>query len=447
MGTYVWNTNETTAGITVTTTGTYTVTITGTNGCTATATSVITGSTIPPIAVASNSGPVCEGSTINLSVNPNLPIGVTATYFWTGGAGTATTQNPSIKTMTPAKTGIYTVTVTYSNGCTATATTVLALNPKPTINSVVSNCAAGSATITVNATGTGLTYSIGGAPQTSNIFTSVANGTYTVTVTNSTGCTAKSTISVFCATCPIPLASNNGPVCAGGSINLMVAPNLPLGVTATYYWSGPGGTATIQNPTIANAAPNKAGIYTVTVTYSNGCTATASTIVTLSPSISGIILGPSSFCTGGSAVLTASGGGTYVWSTSATSAAITITTAGTYVVTITNGTGCRRISRTVTTTACKEIDEFAQQQNLSVTPNPFAERATIEFMTNSTGRTNVKVYSMEGKEVAILYNANTQAGEIYQVTLDGTNLPSGMYFVEMTNANGKKMLIKAMISY
>ena len=69
------------------------------------------------------------------------------------------------------------------------------------------------------------------------------------------------------------------------------------------------------------------------------------------------------------------------------------------------------------------------------------------FMTNSTGHTSIKVYSMEGKEVAMLYNANTQAGEIYQVTLDGSNLPSGMYFVEMTNANGKKMLVKAMISY
>jgi hypothetical protein len=86
-------------------------------------------------------------------------------------------------------------------------------------------------------------------------------------------------------------------------------------------------------------------------------------------------------------------------------------------------------------------------ETLLVTPNPFATQATIEFMTNSTGNTRINVYSIEGRQVANLYNANTQAGEIYQVTLDGTNLPSGMYFVEMTNANGKKMLVKAMISY
>jgi hypothetical protein len=201
----------------------------------------------------------------------------------------------------------------------------------------------------------------------------------------------------------------------------------------------------LQNPTITNATPSKAGVYTVTVTYSNGCIATASTTVTLSPSITGTILGPSSFCTGGSALLTATGGGTYVWSTSATSASITITTAGTYVVTITNGLGCRRVSRTVTTTTCKNTTA-TMPETLLVTPNPFATRATIEFMTNSNGHTNINVYSIDGRQLATLYNANTQAGEIYQVTLDGANLPNGMYFVEMTNANGKKTLVKAMIS-
>jgi hypothetical protein len=380
-----------------------------------------------------------------MNVNPNLPVGVTATYFWSGPAGTATIQSPSIKTMTPAKTGLYTVTVTYSNGCTATATTTLVMNPKPVISSVASTCVAGSGRVTVNATGTGLSYNIGTGSQTSNVFNGLANGTYTVMVTGTNGCAATVNVTVNCSACPTAVASSNSPICTGGNILLSVNPNLPLGVTATYLWSGPGGTATLQNPTITNATPSKAGVYTVTVTYSNGCIATASTTVTLSPSITGTILGPSSFCTGGSALLTATGGGTYVWSTSATSASITITTAGTYVVTITNGLGCRRVSRTVTTTTCKNTTA-TMPETLLVTPNPFATRATIEFMTNSNGHTNINVYSIDGRQLATLYNANTQAGEIYQVTLDGANLPNGMYFVEMTNANGKKTLVKAMIS-
>jgi hypothetical protein len=446
-GTYLWGDASTGATRTVTTAGTYTVTVTGTNGCTATATAVVTGVAGVSIATASNSGPACEGQAITLSVNPNLTVGVTATYLWAGGAGTATTQNPSINNMISVKAGLYTVTVTYNNGCTTTATTTLVMNPKPVITSVTSTCVAGAANITVNATGTGLTYNIGTGPQSSNVFNGVANGTYTVIVTNSTGCTAKSAvISVFCATCPTITASNNGPACAGGNLLLSVNPALPNGVTATYFWNGPGGIATIQNPTITNFSPGKAGVYTVTVTYSNGCTATASTTATIAPSIAGSVVGPNSFCTGGSAVLTATGGLNYVWSTSATTPAITVTTAGTYVVTITNGPGCKRVSRTVTTTTCKDEDELSQMQSLSVTPNPFAGRATIEFMTNSNGHTSINVYSIDGRMLATLYNANTQAGEIYQVTLDGANLPNGMYFVEMTNANGKKMLVKAVLS-
>jgi len=79
-------------------------------------------------------------------------------------------------------------------------------------------------------------------------------------------------------------------------------------------------------------------------------------------------------------------------------------------------------------------------------PNPFAGKAIVEFTVNATGNTTVNVFSMDGKQVATLYNANAKAGETYQVNLDGTILPSGLYFVEMTNANGKKMLTKAMVS-
>jgi alpha-tubulin suppressor-like RCC1 family protein len=429
----------------VSTAGAYTVTVTGSNGCTATATTVVIGSSTPPTATASNNGHVCEGGTATLSVNPNLPVGVTATYAWSGPAGTASTQNPNIPNMAPSKTGLYTVTVTYSNGCTATATTVLAINPKPVVSSVVGNCVSGIGRITVNATGTGLTYNRGTGAQTNNVFIGVANGTYMVTITNAIGCTATAKVTVNCAVCPTVVANSNSPVCTGGNIMLSVNPNLPVGVTATYSWSGPGGTATLQNPTISNATPTKAGIYTVTVTYSNGCTATASTTATMAPSIAGSIIGSSTFCIGGSAVLTATGGLNYVWSTSATTPSITITTAGTYVVTITNGLGCKRVSKTVTTTTCKNTTA-TMPETLLVTPNPFATRATIEFMTNSNGHTSINVYSIDGKQLATLYNANTQAGEIYQVTLDGANLPRGMYFVEMTNANGKKTLVKAVLS-
>ncbi|MBK9461009.1 MAG: hypothetical protein IPN94_16670 [Sphingobacteriales bacterium] len=187
-----------------------------------------------------------------------------------------TAKPNGITNMTPAKAGVYTVTVTYSNGCTATATTTVVVNAKPTVTAVAS-CVSGVGRITVTASGTGLTYNIGTGSQASNVFNNVANGNYTVTVTNAAGCTGTANLTVNCTTCPTPVATNNGPVCTGSAINLSVNPNLVSGVTATYAWSGPAGTSTQQSPVIANATPAKAGTYTVTVTYSNGCTATAST--------------------------------------------------------------------------------------------------------------------------------------------------------------------------
>jgi hypothetical protein len=84
--------------------GNYTVTVTNGAGCTATA-NVTVNCTTCPTPVASNNGPVCVGSPINLFVNANLPTGVTATYAWAGPAGTSTLQNPVIVNATPAKAG------------------------------------------------------------------------------------------------------------------------------------------------------------------------------------------------------------------------------------------------------------------------------------------------------------------------------------------------------
>ncbi len=77
----------------------------------------------------------------------------------------------------------------------------------------------------------------------------------------------------WCGDCDFnnPLASNNGPICAGQTLNLMA---LPVS-GATYSWTGPNGfTSNMQNPTIANASAAASGSYYVTATL-NGCTSQA----------------------------------------------------------------------------------------------------------------------------------------------------------------------------
>ncbi|HRD40557.1 MAG TPA: hypothetical protein PLC65_18145, partial [Bacteroidia bacterium] len=103
------------------------------------------------------------------------------------------------------------------------------------------------------------------------------SGTYTLTVTDANGCTNFTTTTAVVN--PLPAISISGStVCANQTIN--------LGATGgtIYNWSGPGGfTSSSQNPSIPNANPAMAGVYSVTVTNANNCTSTSNTVVVVNP--------------------------------------------------------------------------------------------------------------------------------------------------------------------
>lgn len=105
---------------------------------------------------------------------------------------------------------------------------------------------------------------------------------------------------------------------------------------STYSWSTSATTAAIT------VSPTATTTYTVVGTAGIGCTATqtVTVIVNSLPTIN--ITGTSPICRGSSTTLTASGGSTYSWNTSATTAAITVspTTTTTYTVYGTSSQGC-----------------------------------------------------------------------------------------------------------
>jgi hypothetical protein len=81
----------------------------------------------PDAPTAGNGGPVCEGTTLNLTVS-TVPG---ATYSWTGPNGFASSlQDPSIASVTLAASGMYTVTVSVPGTCTSFATTVAVVVPQ-----------------------------------------------------------------------------------------------------------------------------------------------------------------------------------------------------------------------------------------------------------------------------------------------------------------------------
>ncbi len=67
-------------------------------------------------------------------------------------------------------------------------------------------------------------------------------------------------------------------------------------------------------------------------------------------------------------------------------------------------------------------------------PNPFNPSTTIKYSILQRSRVTIAIYNLIGKEVKELVNGEKSAGE-YEVTFDGTNLSSGIYFVRMKSAN------------
>ena len=264
--------------------GTYNVSISS-PGCpnTSSGSIAIAVNQTPNAPTATNNGPVCAGSILNLfaSAIPN------ASYNWTGpNSFTSTSQNPVINNITTAEAGTYMVTVTV-NGCTsAVATTYVTIKPVPPAPTAGNNtpvCDGRTVNLTASAIA-GATYTWTGQ----NGFTSaiqnptIANATFTdagkyyvsATVAGCTGLADSAAVIINANPTPPNLFSNS-PVCSGGSLQL----NAATIIGANYSWSGPDGfKSSSQNPIIPDAVLSNSGTYKVSITAA-GCPSTTSSSI------------------------------------------------------------------------------------------------------------------------------------------------------------------------
>ncbi|MFN3850520.1 MAG: 3-coathanger stack domain-containing protein [Spirosomataceae bacterium] len=351
---YLWSNGlGTNATATITSAGTYTVTVTGVNGCTATATTTVTNDgSLPNAQITGSDNLSCSVTSVTRTASGGN------SYLWSNNLGTNATA-----TITSA--GTYTVTVTGANGCTATATTTVTIdNTAPNAQIAGStnlSCAVTSVTRTASG---GSSYLWSNGLGTNATATITSAGTYTVTVTGANGCTATATTTV----------TNDGSL---PNAQITGSNNLSCSVTSvtrtasggsSYLWSNGLGTN-------ATATITSVGTYTVTVTGGNGCTATATTTVTNDGSLPNAqITGSTNLsCSVTSVTRTASGGNSYLWSNNlGTNATATITSAGTYTVTVTGANGCTATATTSVTSS----------NNLTVTASnsgPYQVGNTIEL--------------------------------------------------------------------
>ncbi len=307
---YLWSTGATTPTITVSTSGTYSVTVTGCdNQCSITDEVVVT----VKEEIDANAGSdvvICYGENTVLTATGG------GTYLWSTGETTSTI------TVNPTETTTYSVTVT-ANGCTATDEVVVTVKPRINANAGDDVIACYAEDTVLTATGGG-TYLWSTGETTSSITVNpTETTTYTVAVTVD-GCTVTDEVVVTVK----PRVEAN----AGADVTVCYAEDTVLTATGggTYLWSTGETTPSITVNLMETTT------FTVAVTV-DGCTVTDEVVVTVKPEIDANAGSDVVICYGENTVLTATGGGTYLWSTGETTSTITVnpTETTTYTVAVT----------------------------------------------------------------------------------------------------------------
>ena len=386
--TYVWSNSSTNATLSNVAAGTYTVTVSS-NGTSATASVTITQPATSVTDQATSTQTSCSGNTGTATVTP---AGGTPgyTYHWSNNGTTANISTLSV--------GTYTVTVTDSKGCTATASTTVSL-PTPfsvTVNTTEVHCfglSTGSASAVVNGASGNLTYAWSNSGTTSAI-TNLPAGAYTVTVTDANGCSQTGTGTVNQPASAVSVSTSTTQTACGATTGTATATGSGGTPTYTYLWSTGSSATTISALGV--------GSYTVTITDNKQCTASSTANVSSPATFTLSVAGTNVNCFGqstGSATATVTNGTgiTYLWSPGgSTNASISGLSAGTYNVVVTDQSNCARAgsytvtqpasavsaSATATQTACSSNTGTA-----TVTPTGGTPGYTYLWSTTATSAT------------------------------------------------------------
>ncbi|MFY9311099.1 MAG: SprB repeat-containing protein, partial [Bacteroidia bacterium] len=343
---YLWQPGAyTTANVTNLSVGTYSLTLTDTKGCMST-TTVQIGEPLPLMVnfVSQKNISCFGGSDGSVAVNTS---GGTPNYTYSWMPGGATTNG-----LSNLSAGTYSVTVTDANGCTTTNSVTITQPVQLTATASGTNETCdylnnGTANVTVSGGTAGYTYLWKPEGQTSASITSLQAGTYTVTVTDTKGCSTTATTVIGQPT-PLNVSfSSQNVSCFAGNDGTATA--IPTGGTPgyAYLWT-PGGNTTATKSNLT------AGTYSVTITDIEGCNTTSQVNITQPIPLAAGATKTNETCNylnDGTATAVANGGTpgyTYLWTPGGnTNVTISSLASGTYSVTITDAKGCTAIASTV----------------------------------------------------------------------------------------------------
>jgi gliding motility-associated-like protein len=418
--TYSWNLSASLSSTNIanpiaspTQTTTYTVTGTSAQGCTNIAQVTVTINTLPVVSFSGLNAVNCFAPAVN-----NL-VGNPAGGIFSGTGVTGNTFSPTIAGVG----GPYTITYSYTdaNGCSNTTTqqTTVIAGANITASAVSNSICAGTST-TFLATGgqtytwspsIGLNSSISASPTAQpNVST-----TYSVIGIDVNGCTGTASISLTVT--PLPNVTATGiNICSGQSGIISAAG------ASSYIW-GPNSALNTNIGASVTASPAVTTTYTVNGTDANGCSSSATAVVTVNP-LPVIGVSPSTvlFCTGASIALSASGATNYSWSpptglntTVGANVSANPTATILYTVTGTDANGCA-----ASATASLTLDPIPVA-SFNVVPSVGCEPLTVNFQSTSSNGVSSIWFFGDGTSGIGNTTQHTYPSGIYDVLLIASN--------------------------
>jgi hypothetical protein len=429
---YLWSSGEKTTCIDARSAKTYAVTLTYPGGCFISCSKTIKMDT--QACVITGKDVICEqGQKTQLCAAAGA-----MDYWWSTGESTQCIEVSSV--------GTYALTLTNSVGCTSMCSKTISLSPafNCDITGPSTICEGVTAQLCVTTKGVAYLWSNG---STTSCIDVVKQGTYAVTITNADGCT--STCSKMLRVAPVPKCEITGnlDICIGQTTQLC-APTY----AGRYLWSN---GSVNQCITV-----RKAGIYSVTITNSNGCKSTCSVTVTISSPPECRVTGTFIINQGQSTRLCApTGTANYLWSTGSTEQCIEVRKAGWYCVTLTSSIGCvSACSKTVTMVAggiasdialpsSNSFEQAASNISILIYPNPLTSTAKIEFLnTGPSAHLVIDLCTLTGLKIKTLFEGSVEQNVPYNTDVNAENLAGGVYYCRVISGhqliNRKLIVIK-----
>ena len=385
-------------------------------------------------------GTFTYGETEDYMIEVKSSAAPSCQYNWSGPAGfTSADQYPVISPATSANAGTYTVTVTDANGCTASASTVVVVNPLPVVSfsGLVASYCTNDNPVALSGTPAGGTFS-GQGISGSTFYPAIAGqGVWDITYTyeNSFGCENSETMAVTVNPSPVATVSNDTTICQGGTAVVFASGG------ANYLWSnGSTNSAIFVSPLITTD-------YDVTVTNAFGCEDYATVTVFVNPVPLVNAGGDVDICLGESIQLDVSATGAgpvygYQWAppiglndptVKSPMASPTVTTL--YAVTVTSGNGCSASDDILVTVNPLPNADAGQDDTLcfGTTTTLTATPAGMSYYW-STGETTQNIVVVAGDTTTYFVTVTNSFGceAVDSVTIASFGLPNAVASADQT---------------